>query len=172
MSRGLHASQGGCCASPAAVRPQQPAPTGRVLSPARREARALASMLFATAAAGSLAAVGRALGVSPTIAERWADPEHEAAVTLGDLLAMPPTLAEGVLVAALSHVRARRLGAKLAAPERVLRVAGSASEVVTECVRALRDGRIDPEERRHLRARLRELDQELGPAHAALGEVE
>jgi hypothetical protein len=128
----------------------------------------VASSIFATVAAGSLSATARTLGVAATIVQRWADPEHDAALTLGDLLVLPPSLAEGVLLAALAHVRARKLGAAMPAPERVLRVAGSASDLVTECVRAARDGRIDAAERARLRGVIRELERELAPTYSAL----
>ena len=139
--------------------------TGRRVSAERKASRAVASLILRSAAAvGSLGQVAKRLGISATAVENWANPDHDAALTLGDLLAMPAPVAEAALVAALAYVQARKMdrSARLAPTERVLRLSGTASQVIGECMAALRDGRIDDGEKHSIRLLLTDLESEIG----------
>ena len=68
----------------------------------------------------SLADVADKLGVRTQHVHRWADPNDPAAVTLRDLLAGPPRVAEAVLEQALSRVREREVPLDDVALRRVL----------------------------------------------------
>lgn len=89
----------------------------------RCEAAEQASVILRDALAGtgtSLDDFGARVGVSKEVVRRWTDPAHQSAVTLRDLLAGPPRVAEAVLEQALARVREREVPLDDVALRRVL----------------------------------------------------
>lgn len=161
MSR-PHASKDTTLRAVAAVGATEKAPTGRVLSERRRAAGRVASVcLRAVSSVRSLGAIARDLGVSSSAVEHWADPEHDAALTLRDVLAMGDSAAEAVLVTALAHVQARRLerSEKLSPVARVLQLVTTTAGLTARGAAACGDGAIDDGERRELLTMLDEVDR-------------
>lgn len=135
--------------------------TGRALSPARLEGRRIASeILRASSAVCPLAAGARALGVHPSRVEDLADPDHPAAITLGDVLALPRRAAQHVLVSALTHVREDAPAAELGIERRTLRLGGLSGELAAQVDQALADGAIDQREHDALLAVVRRIHAE------------
>ena len=98
----LHAKN--CCADNGAT-------TGRIsskvrhVSDLRHKSRRAASKFFGlvVASSGSVASAARHLGVSERQVTRWMDPDHEAALTLGDVLALPVAQCNQLLDMARAH---------------------------------------------------------------------
>jgi hypothetical protein len=164
---------------PLAVVPPASGAPGRPhsrLAQHRVAARAAAARLVGLAAAStsSLAAVGRALDVDTTAVQHWADPEHPAAMTLGDVLACGygpkprREFARAVLLAAQASLDEVQPD-ELVAPERAaLRVAAGAGAFAAELDEALAAGEIDDDERRRLDEALVQLSLRLEHARRAL----
>lgn len=145
--------------------PSSPTPPNSLTPPSsrgsdlRKACRRAASLLVRHAASLSpLAAMARALGVGASRAEDYADPEHEAAIALGDVMALPTVPAVAILEGALAHVR-ERAGEKVVhlAPEvRGMQAAGSGARVAHAVHERLDDGKLDATERREVVRVLRE----------------
>lgn len=153
-----------------------PAHPRRGLAQHRIAGRAQASRLLALAAAstGSLAAVGRALEVDTTAVQHWADAEHPAAVTAGDVLACaygPKPRRDFArafflsCLASLDEVQPE----EMVAPERAaMRITAGVGAFAAELDDALADGELDDQERRHLDESLMKLSLRIEHARRAL----
>ncbi len=77
----------------------------RPVSDLRHKSRRAASKFFGlvVASSGSVASAARHLGVSERQVTRWMDPDHEAALTLGDMLALPVAQCNQLLDMARAH---------------------------------------------------------------------
>lgn len=165
-------------APPPAVEAPRTEPTLRTapqaISAKRRSARALVSVLLRTAASlSSLRHAARALEVHPSHLEHLADPEHPAAIALGDVLVLPPKMAEAVLVAALAHVQAQRLlqVGRAATSSRVLHLVRASAELAGAGARAIEDGQVDPRERSSLLELAAAVQQQIGALARDLAEA-
>ena len=164
----LHARNLASVAPPPAVQDRAPASTGPAcrVSDQRREGRRLASQLL-TSSGIPLAQVARELDVSASRAAQWGDPEADASIALGDVLALRH--GDRLLRAALAVHEARQSDASIPEAVRVLSLVAQAGELVAEGARAAADGRIDDSERRALRHRLDGLEDALAAVRRAIG---
>ena len=129
------------------------APAQPRLSAHRRSGRTAASRALGVAAAatGSAAAVARSLGISESTVAHWADPDHPAAVTLGDILAAGANgrrdFARCLLVSALATIDDAAPTAALA-PELIgLQLGAGVGAFQRSLLDALADGTLSDEER-------------------------
>ena len=127
----------------------------RGISTARVSGRALTSRILATAvtAHASIRSYAASLEVSSRAVEHWCDPEHSAAITLGDLLTGRRAVERAVLTASLAVLDDR--GSRDVNPlDTVVRLGGDVARLSEMTLRATR-GRIDPA---HVAEIVRELD--------------
>lgn len=140
--------------------------TGDRLSQPRRDGRARASVLLGAAieaAQSSHEAAGRALDVHRSAVQHWADPEHPAALTLGDALVLPRSVARALLTAALRELD-ERPAAAVSTETLALRLGAEAGDVLRAALAAVADGHLDANERKALR-------RELGDVLTAVAEM-
>jgi hypothetical protein len=150
------------CEEAVAVAPERESATARKLSEKRVLCRALASRLLAAAVSAhtSAAAFASSLDVSRAAVDHWCDPEHGAAVTLGDLLAGRRSVARSVLLSALA-VLDERDASEVDLVATVLRAVGDLGQL-GELLPRMRSGQLDDAERARAMRGLDALSDRIG----------
>lgn len=133
---------------------------GKALSPLRRECAARASHIvaFAVAAVGA-GHVARALQVHRSRVADWADEEHDAAMTLRDVLAVGGEFARIVLTSSLAALDASAPRLHLPPARHALRLHSAVGELSQAIERAEADGVLTHDEVEELLEKLRRIDE-------------
>lgn len=144
----------------------------KTLGPWRLECRERAARIMATAIqASTQQSVADSLNVHRSAVGQWCDPQHSAALTVGDLMAMPPAVAETAAIAVLEFIRARAEGAavvRIGLERRARRATVAHGRVMSAIDEALADGVVDADEAREI---VRATNEERAAIDALVSEV-